>query len=537
MVTGMETNTYSKEEEEEEKNADVHLLHEMGYLQELYRGFSPLMSFTFCFTAVNVLSSISVGFNFTLNTGGSAVAVYSWLIGSIFTMFVGLSLAEICSIYPSAGSVYHWAGQLVSPQRAPLASFICGWFNFIGNFAGDVALASGFAKLINSALIISNKPSLSNETQVAIGIGILFLWCLQNALRVDQNGWLNNIAALVQVASSIIVILVLYTASGQRATVHDVFTSTYNETGFPFIYVCCISLLSTLFSFSGYEGGAHMAEETRGASVAAPRGIVATCLCSAIVGAIYLLALLFAIPNVETFMKRYGEKSDTMNLAVIVYQTVVPGYGALVLTILLIMNLYVGGMASVTVTSRIGFAMARDGVFPFSSYLRWIYQGTKTPLGSILFVFVIDSSLLLMQLVSASLFTNFIAIGTIGLQVSYLLPIVFRCTSARKTFPLGEFNIGRFSLPVAIISSIWLTITSIFMFFPIHYPITTDNMNYSIVVFISVSILAGNYWLISARHWFVGPPRAEHNTPLIPLGEMSSGNKFIKESLSDKIFQ
>ncbi len=28
------------------------------------------------------------------------------------------------------------AGQLVSPRRAPLASFICGWFNFIGNVAG-----------------------------------------------------------------------------------------------------------------------------------------------------------------------------------------------------------------------------------------------------------------------------------------------------------------------------------------------------------------------------------------------------------------
>jgi hypothetical protein len=40
----------------------------------------------------------------------------------------------------------------------------------------------------------------------------------------------------------------------QRASAHDVFISTYNGTGFPFVYVCCISILSTLFSFSGYEG-------------------------------------------------------------------------------------------------------------------------------------------------------------------------------------------------------------------------------------------------------------------------------------------
>jgi amino acid transporter len=93
---------------EKEEDSDVRLLREMGYSQELYRGFSPLMSFAFCFTAVNVLTSISLGFTFTLNTGGSGVAIWYCLIGSFFTILIGLSLAEICSVYPSAGSVYHW---------------------------------------------------------------------------------------------------------------------------------------------------------------------------------------------------------------------------------------------------------------------------------------------------------------------------------------------------------------------------------------------------------------------------------------------
>jgi hypothetical protein len=78
-------------------------------------------------------------------------------------------------------------------------------------------------------------------------------------------------------------VIVLFVMAPDRATAHDVFTSTYNGTGFSFGYVCCISILSTLFSFAGYEGtkketiqnnnkkifdflaGAHLAEETRGA--------------------------------------------------------------------------------------------------------------------------------------------------------------------------------------------------------------------------------------------------------------------------------
>ena len=50
-----------------------------------------------------------------------------------------------------------------------------------------------------------------------------------------------------------------------------------------------------LFSFSGYEAGAHMAEETTNASKSAPLGILYTCfLCSAI-GFTYLVGILFAI--------------------------------------------------------------------------------------------------------------------------------------------------------------------------------------------------------------------------------------------------
>ncbi|CAF1229956.1 unnamed protein product [Rotaria sp. Silwood1] len=93
---------------QEVEDSDTRLLREMGYKQELYRGFSPFMAFAFCFTDVNVLLSISIGFTYSLNTGGSGVTIWSWIIGSIFTILTGLSLAEICSVYPSAGSVYHW---------------------------------------------------------------------------------------------------------------------------------------------------------------------------------------------------------------------------------------------------------------------------------------------------------------------------------------------------------------------------------------------------------------------------------------------
>jgi hypothetical protein len=92
---------------------------------------------------------------------------------------------------------------------------------------------------------------------VAVGIGVTFLWAVQNALRIDQQGWLNNLAAFFQIFSSFAIVGVLYGKAPERATAQHVFTATYNGTGFPFAYVCCISILSTLFSFCGYEGNAQ----------------------------------------------------------------------------------------------------------------------------------------------------------------------------------------------------------------------------------------------------------------------------------------
>lgn len=125
-------------------------------------------------------------------------------------------------------------------------------------FIGDVAFASGFATVVNDVIILSGKESLSTGGIVGIGIAASFLWAVQNALRIDQQGWFNNFAVILQIASTIVIVIVLLVMAPERASAHDVFTSTYNSTGFSFPYVCFIGILSTLFSFAGYEGNSSI---------------------------------------------------------------------------------------------------------------------------------------------------------------------------------------------------------------------------------------------------------------------------------------
>lgn len=177
---------------------DDKILAQMGYKQQLHRGFNALMSFSFCFTAVGAIASTSLLFTYGINTGGPAVMVWGWIIASIFTTIVASSMAEICSSYPSAGSVYHWAGILAPEKWAPASAYICGWFNFLGNAASGSSFAYGFASFISACVAISTNEGvvLDQGIQVCISIAILFFWALNNMLKVDTQGWVNNISAL-----------------------------------------------------------------------------------------------------------------------------------------------------------------------------------------------------------------------------------------------------------------------------------------------------------------------------------------------------
>ena len=79
--------------------------------------------------------------------------IWGFTVTFTMTMIISYSMAELASAYPSAGCVYHWAAQVVPEAQAPLASYVCGWFNFIGNAAGDCSFAYSFAGEDNTYII------------------------------------------------------------------------------------------------------------------------------------------------------------------------------------------------------------------------------------------------------------------------------------------------------------------------------------------------------------------------------------------------
>ena len=304
-------------------------------------------------------------------------------------------------------------------------------------------------------------------------------------------------------------------ASPSLSTSEFVWTRFNNETNIASTaYVSCIGLLMCLFSFAGYEGGAHMAEETKNAAKSAPRGIILTCVVTGVTGLLYIGGLLYACQN--QIDKYFEGESDypVVNLFVAAFTSedgkTYRKAGAVAMTSMLIVNIFFAGFSSMTVTSRIGFAMARDGAFPGSKVLYKINSKTKTPDRIILLVFLMDLLLCLLPLLSTTAFEAITSISAIGYQISYAIPILLRLTVSRSTFRKSAFDLGAWSVPIGWTAVIWLFLTSIVFVLPTRVDkdgrVTVSNFNWTSAVLGAILLLAMVYWYLpapyGAKHFF-----------------------------------
>src|SRR5580698_2222536 len=133
---------------------DERRLHELGYAQELRRRMSGFSNFAVSFTIISILSGCLTLYYFGMEEGGPAIIVWGWPIVGIFTLLVGLSMAEVCSSFPTAGGLYYWSAKLAR-SNGPAWSWFTGWFNFLGQVAVTAGIDFGCAFFINAFLSLA----------------------------------------------------------------------------------------------------------------------------------------------------------------------------------------------------------------------------------------------------------------------------------------------------------------------------------------------------------------------------------------------
>src|SRR5579875_4198815 len=127
---------------------DEQRLAELGYKQELKRGWSSFSNFAISFSIISVLAGCFTSYGQAFNNGGPVAISIVWPIISLLILCVAFSMSELASAYPTAGGIYFWSSRLGGPAWG----WFTGWFNLIGLVAVTASVDYAAATFLNSTL-------------------------------------------------------------------------------------------------------------------------------------------------------------------------------------------------------------------------------------------------------------------------------------------------------------------------------------------------------------------------------------------------
>ncbi len=173
-----------------------------------------------------------------------------------------------------------------------------------------------------------------------------------------------------------------------------------------------LGFLLPAYTITGFDASAHTAEETIGASVNVPRGIVRSVLVSGLFGWAMLAAVVVAVPDLDAAAAKGGDAFS------FILGRVVPGPLAVALYAGIVAAQYLCGLATVTSASRMAYAFARDGGLPFSGALRRVSPRHGTPVRAIWAAALLSIAFT----VYTPVYSTIAAVCTIFLYLSYVIP-------------------------------------------------------------------------------------------------------------------
>jgi amino acid transporter len=487
---------------------DRHLLHALGYAQELRRGMSGFSNFAISFTIISILSGTLTLYGTGINYGGPVMEAYGWPVVSVFVIIVGLGMAEIASKYPTAGGLYYWASRM----GGPVWGWFTGWFNLIGQIAITAGIDYG-AAVFTDALIQLLWPSTFHGTQheiVAVYGVILFFHAVMNIFSVKLVAFLNDVSVWWHVVGVLVIVGFLAFKPSHHQSFGTVFGHTINNSGFSHSwlwFVLLLGLLQAQYTYTGYDASAHMSEETQDASRSAARGVIMSIVVSAVFGYILALGVTFAI---QSFAKTTGAGTFAVKQ---VYLDALGLTTAKVMLFITVGAQFYCGMSSITSASRMMYAFSRDRAIPGHQLWRRLNR-ERVPVFAVWAIAVLAFLAAFPAYFGPNGVIAYVAvtsIATIGLYIAYAIPIYLRLREGDAWEP-GEWTLGRWYRPIGTIACVWVAFISVLFILPtvpagipFKHGFTWVSFNYAPIAVVGTLLLVGLWWLVSAHRWFKGP--------------------------------
>jgi amino acid transporter len=502
--------------------SDEHRLKELGYDQTLHRGWSSFQNFAISFTIISVLAGCFTTYGQAWNNGGPIAISWGWPIICGLILTVAFSMAEIASAYPTAGAIYWWSARLGGRRWG----WYTGWFNLIGLIGVVASVDYAAAAFLNSTLAIYGVDvfGMNFSDSAHILAETFVLYCVILAVHVVINVFssplvaiTNSISVFWHVLGVAVIILLLVFVPNDHASVDFVFTERFNNSGFDdgaisgaffWLYVLPLGFLLTMYTQTGYDASAHISEETRGASVAAAKGVWRSVFWAGVFGWLVLLAITFAVSNPDPINEAGGT-------SISIFETFLDSWAAKMILVIATVGQLFCGMSCVTSASRMTYAFSRDGAIP--GHRIWTrLNHHHVPHMAVLFIGFWSLVVTIPALKGNEAgfpfaFFAVVSITVIGLYIAYVIPVYLRWR-LREAFERGPWTLGqkyRWLNPIAVVWVFLMVVTFSLPFTPAGVPwddtFSWEALNYAPLTVIVVIVFAAVLWTVSGNKHFHSP--------------------------------
>jgi amino acid transporter len=292
-----------------------------------------------------------------------------------------------------------------------------------------------------------------------ISITTLIITTLINAFGVKLLSWLNNLGVATEILGMFVFALILlFFANNQSPSVLFETGGAEDATNGNYLAAFALGMFMSLFIVYGFDTAGTFGEETIDASRQAPRGVLSSIWISGLIGAVFLVAVILAIPSIPDAMAE--GQAGGFPIATTIQQTLtqelVAGItlGEVYLFVILA-SVFVCTLAIQGAAARMMFSMSRDRHLPLGSIWGRVNHTFKTPANAAVAVGVLAALPILLIGPLGGFFMSIAATGLIYLR--YLLCNLGVLVARRRGWPQQRawFSLGRWGMPVNILAIVY----------------------------------------------------------------------------------
>ncbi|KAI7850006.1 amino acid/polyamine transporter I [Circinella umbellata] len=352
-----------------------------------------------------------------------------------------------------------------------------------------------------AAINILREEEIDNQgANVGLFIAFLIASLICSYFGLKFNAFMNKFIVFWAAIGTIIIVVAMPVMAPTNPSAKWVFTEFQNTTGYSnSALTFFLGMLQAGWSLIGYENGAQIAEGTKDADISGPRGIIISIIGAVAQGIILSVATLFSIQDIDELL------SSSFPLSTLFVRATNESL-AVFFMVILIVTQFVTLCNVVYAASQMTWSMARDGaLLPHAQFWYALHGKHKVPLRIMLMIVGIAIIVIMPSFATPVYFSAIMSTAVVSINATYGLPFVCRLIWKRHDMPKGRFNLGRFSLPINIISVAWILFFSVILCIPSVNPVDAVTMNWASLMIGAIVIFSLAFWFLGGRKTYKGP--------------------------------